>query len=55
MTVEIQRVDNGYILRVIVSGLSTLKDPYSNAIYVFTKYSDLIDFLDDRLNEEKIK
>lgn len=42
---SIEEVDNGYIVRVIRTGLSLLKDPYNKPVFVFESYDSLSKYL----------
>ena len=45
----IEQVDNGFIVKVLKTGLSPLKDPYSKPVYVFGCWDDLETYLVDEL------
>lgn len=42
---SIEEVDNGYIVRIIRTGLSTFKDPYEKPIRVYESYTALLNYL----------
>lgn len=39
--ISIKQAANGFIVKVIDSGESVLKEPYSNEIYVFKSFAEL--------------
>lgn len=41
----IEELDNGYIVRVIKTGMSALKDPYEKPVFVFQTFDGLINYL----------
>lgn len=45
----IEKVTNGYIVRVITTGLSSFKDPYVKPVYVFNAWSEASEFLEAQL------
>ena len=45
--VSIEAVKNGFIVKVLKQGISTLKEEYEIPVYVFWNYSDMIKFLEN--------
>ena len=50
MKISIERVDNGYIVRVIKQDCSPLKELYKKSVYVFKTIEELKKYLTEEMS-----